>query len=82
MAVELLEAMDESIVAKKAAGLIKQSLSVVKISVVTNNAVESSIGFDNSHSGLFMPQSFDQNLTDTVCIIPIGRHILTSVSSP
>jgi hypothetical protein len=78
MAVEILEAMDESVVAKRAAELINQSLSVIKTPILPSNAVESSDGFAESPPDLFKSQSFEQGLTDTVCIFPSLRKCSNS----
>jgi hypothetical protein len=70
MAVELLEAMDECEVAKKAAGVIKRCLNVAKSLATAATALESSTDFDkNSLFDSFPTQYLEQTmeLTDTVC---------------
>jgi len=74
MAVELLEAMDESVVAKRAAELIKQSLSIVKSPIVPSNAAEAPTGFDQTPLDLFVPRNFERQPPDTSFVPGLGFH--------
>jgi hypothetical protein len=75
MAIGLLEAMDESVVAKRAAELIKQSLSVVKSnpareSTPTQAPIQSPVpSFVDPQLYSFMPQSLEQEFDDSVSIL-------------
>jgi hypothetical protein len=70
MAVELLEAMDESVVAKRAAELTKQSLSVVKKSSGGERppAPIPAPCFEDPHLHSFMLPTLEQEFDDTVSV--------------
>jgi hypothetical protein len=65
--VELLEAMDESAVAKRAGELIKHSLSVVKSTTVTEDVNISSLYSGNSPLDPFVPQDPEEEMAYSVC---------------
>lgn len=65
MAIGLLEAMDESVVARRAAELIKQSLSVVKGATVLESG-PTSVTIEHPQFYPFGPENLEQEFNDDV----------------
>jgi hypothetical protein len=69
MAIELLEAMDESVVAKRAAELLKKNLTVVKY-IVVGADYTAPPSYDTAPLHHLDPQYLEQELDDKVRFLP------------
>jgi glycosyltransferase A (GT-A) superfamily protein (DUF2064 family) len=81
MAVELLKAMDESTVAKRAAELIEHTLSVIKRTASTSDVTAHPHSFEDSTDDSFIQQNLEQEINYTVrithCIYLARNYFLT-----
>jgi len=72
MAVEILEAMDDSVVARKSADIVKQTLKEAR-----GTTIDSVIAPSNPHSGMQTPvsQTFGNGFMDVVNKMPPRNHL-------